>query len=82
MKTWLIVPQNRTAELDEINSRFTDRMCTTHETNDGVLLSNSDKLGDIYWSGYHAFLSSLAPFEGDPVWPVQETQIATEDEPS
>jgi hypothetical protein len=75
MKTWLIVPQNRTAELDEINSRFTDRLCTTHETADGTLLTNADKLGDVYWSGYHTFLSSLTLFEGDPVWPTPPVEV-------
>jgi hypothetical protein len=79
---WLILPIERQAELDAINAQFKDRVCTSVATSDGVLLTNSDKLQDEYWSAYHSFLSSLDPFEGDPVWPVQQPKIITENEPS
>jgi len=67
--SYLILPKERQGELDEINAQFIDRVCTATETEDGILLTNSDKLQDNYWSAYHAFLSSLTPFEGEPIWP-------------
>ena len=67
--SWLILPSDRQAELDEINAQFKDRKCTAITTEDGTLLTNSDKLQDEYWSAYHAFLLSLTPFQGDPIWP-------------
>ena len=69
---WLILPPSRQAELDGINAQFTDRCCTATPTVDGILLTGGDKLEDNYWSAYHDFLSSLTPFEGDPVWPTPE----------
>lgn len=66
---WLIVPNNKLAELDAINDQFTDRKCTTVETIDGVILTLSDKLSDEYWTDYHVFLSSLSEFVGTPNFP-------------
>jgi hypothetical protein len=67
--SWLIVTAKNKVELDAINARFSDRVCTSVATEDGTLLTNSDKLQDSYWSAYHAFLSSLTPFDGEPIWP-------------
>jgi hypothetical protein len=76
---WLIVTPEKQAELDAINAWFTDKQCTSVANEDGILLTNSDKLEDAYWSAYHAFLSSLTPFEGEPIWPkpptINEEQI-------
>ena len=69
MTTWLIIPTNRINELDEINAQFNDKLCSYLETNDGVLLTNADKLNDPYWSEYQEFLCSLTQFEGQPIWP-------------
>jgi hypothetical protein len=66
---WLIVTPEKQVELDAINAGFTDRQCTSVSTNDGVKLTNSDKLKDDYWLAYRALLSSLTPFDGNPVWP-------------
>ena len=73
---WLIVTPEKLVELQEINLRFSDRKCSTVSTNEGVLVTNPDKLQDNYWSEYHDFLSSLTPFEGQPIWPtpVEETE--------
>jgi hypothetical protein len=75
VKTWLIIPTDRISELDEINAKFNDKLCSYLETNDGVLLTNSDKLNDPYWSEYHSFLSSLTPFEGQPIWPTPTEEL-------
>lgn len=75
MKTWLTIPPDRINELDEINARFFDRRCTSVITNDGVSLTNSDKLQDPYWEAYHAFLSTLTPFEGEPIWPTLTEEL-------
>jgi hypothetical protein len=66
---WLIVTPENQVELDAINARFIDKQCTSVPTKDGTLLTNSDKLQDPYWSAYYAFLSSLTPFDGEPIWP-------------
>jgi hypothetical protein len=83
MSLFLIVPKERVSEMDELNAIFTDRFCTTTETTDGVLLTNSDKLDYPYWSAYHAFLSSLKQFNGQPIWAkhpveVEETEFEYE----
>jgi hypothetical protein len=65
---WLIVTSEKQVELDAINAEFTDRQCTSVANEDGIFLTNSDKLEDEYWSAYHAFLSSLTPLEGEPIW--------------
>lgn len=75
MTTWLVIPTDRISELDEINAKSNDRLCSHYETIDGVLLTNSDKLNDPYWSEYHDFLSSLTLFEGDPVWPSPPVEV-------
>jgi hypothetical protein len=69
MSLFLIVPKERVSEMDDINSGFSDRVSTTTETIDGVLLTNADKLEDTYWKAYHDFLSSLSAFTGQPIWP-------------
>jgi hypothetical protein len=68
MTTWLIIPSDRIKELEEINAKFDDRFCSHFETIDGVLTTEADKLNDPYWSAYQEFLSSLTPFEGQPIW--------------
>jgi len=79
--SWLILPSDRKAELDVINAQFKDRKCTSVPNEDGILLTNSDKLKDEYWSAYHAFLLTLAPFDGEPIWPkppiIAEEQVET-----
>lgn len=72
---WLIVTPENQIELDAINARFVDRQCTSVATNDGVSLTNSDKLQDNYWEAYHAFLSTLTPFEGQPIWPTPPVEV-------
>jgi hypothetical protein len=72
---WLIVTSEKQAELDAINAWFVDRQCTSVANEDGIFLTNSDKLEDEYWSAYHAFLSSLTPFEGTPVWPAPPVEV-------
>jgi hypothetical protein len=66
---WLIVTSEKQVELDAINAGLVDRKCTSVPTKDGILLTNSDKLQDQYWSAYHAFLLTLMPLEGEPIWP-------------
>jgi hypothetical protein len=75
MTTWLKIPKDRINELDEINARFNNKLCSYIETIDGLFLTNADKLQDLYWSAYHAFLSSLTPFEGTPVWPTPPVEV-------
>lgn len=75
MTTWLVIPTDRISELEEINNRFNDRLCSHYETIDGVLLTNSDKLNDPYWSEYQDFLSFLTLFEGTPVWPTPPAKV-------
>jgi hypothetical protein len=78
---FLIIPSDRISELDEINARYSDRVCITKTTIDGVILTNADKLAfpdDKFWSPYIPFLSSLSPYKGEPTW-IPDT---TEDEPS
>jgi hypothetical protein len=78
---WLIITPEKQVELDAINAGFTDRQCTSVANEDGILLTNSDKLEDEYWSAYHAFLFSLTQFEGEPIWPnpptIAEEQVET-----
>jgi hypothetical protein len=71
---WLIIPENKIAELDALNAQHTDRQCTFIETTSSVRLTSADKLSDPYWSDYHAFLNSLERFDGTPVWPVIEEE--------
>jgi hypothetical protein len=75
MSLFLIVPKERVSEMNDLNSVFSDRICTATETTDGVLLTNADKLQDPYWEAYHAFLSSLTPFEGQPIWAKPLAQV-------
>jgi hypothetical protein len=72
---WLIVTFEKQSELDAINAGSVDKQCTSFPTEDGILLTNSDKLQDPYWSAYHAFLSSLTPFEGQPIWPSPPVEV-------
>jgi hypothetical protein len=72
---WLIVTPEKLVELQEINLRFSDRKCTPAKTNEGVLVTNADKLQDSYWESYHQFLSSLTPFKGTPVWPATSVEV-------
>jgi len=69
MTQFLIIPADRVSELDAINAAHNDRQCTFKETTGGVRLTSADKMNDVYWADYHAFLNSLEPFEGDPEWP-------------
>jgi len=78
---FLIVPTDRISELDEINARYSDRVCTTNTTIGGIILTNADKLDfpdDKFWSPYILFLSSLSPYEGEPTL----TPDPNENEPS
>jgi hypothetical protein len=75
MTTWLVIPTERISELDEINAKFDDKLCSHCETNDEVLLTKADKLNDPYWEAYQTFLSSLTPFEGVPVWPSPPVEV-------
>lgn len=72
---WLIVTPENQIELDAINARFVDRQCISVATNNGVSLTNYDKLQDIYWEAYHALLSTLTPFEGQPIWPTPTEEL-------
>jgi hypothetical protein len=72
---WLIVTEENQLELDTINAGFVDRKCTSLANEDGILLTNSEKLEDEYWSAYHAFLSSLTKFEGEPIWPTPPEEL-------
>jgi hypothetical protein len=72
---WLIVTEENQLELDAINAGFVDRKCTSLENEDGILLTNSDKLKDDYWTAYHAFLACLTPFKGTPVWPTPHVEV-------
>jgi hypothetical protein len=77
MTTWLVIPKDRISELEKINTKFNDKFCSYIETIDGKFLTNSDKLEDEYWSTYHAFLSSLTPFVGQPIWPNPPVEAET-----
>ena len=66
---WLIFPPQRQAELDAINAQFNDRACSPVITADGLLLIGADLLADGYWAAYHELLASLAPLDGEPVFP-------------
>jgi len=74
---WLIVTSEKQVELDAINAGLVDRQCTSVSTKDGILLTNSDKLQDPYWLAYHAFLLTLTPFEGEPIWPTHPVEVET-----
>jgi hypothetical protein len=64
--TWLIVPENKLAELAAINAQFTDRQCTPVVLADNTLVTSADKLADEYWAAWHEFLNGLAQFIGEP----------------
>jgi hypothetical protein len=76
MNDWLIIPEEKLPDLEAINANYTDRKCTAMPDENGVLLTRADKLADPYWSSFHVFLSSLAPFQGAPVWPITEEHDA------
>ena len=67
--SWLIVTPEQNVELDAINATQSGKTCTALTTVDGVQVTNADKIGDAYWSAYQDFLSTLSPFDGEPVWP-------------
>ena len=75
MTTWLVIPTERISELDEINAKFNNKLCSHCENIDGVLLTKADKLNDPYWEEYQEFLCSLTPFEGVPVWPSPPVEV-------
>lgn len=66
--TWLIVPEDKLDELNDLNSGYIDRKCVPVQTIDGVYITSSDKLADDYWQAYHEWLESLEPFVGVPVF--------------
>lgn len=72
--SWLILPEEKLADLEALNAAHTDRKCAPIATADNTLLTGADKLYDPYWSGYHEFLNPLEPFEGEPVWLIAEDE--------
>jgi hypothetical protein len=72
---WLIVPEDKLAELQAINEVHEDRKCEPMQTTTGVWVTGADKLGDSYWVDWHDFLSSLTEFEGVPEFPRPEEEL-------
>jgi hypothetical protein len=72
---WLTISIDQKAELDSINAAHPTQKCEPVETVDGILVTSSDKLTDAYWADWHNWLKSLIPFNGTPVWPVEEEGI-------
>lgn len=67
---WLIVPQNKIAEMAALNTAT--QALAVSETEQGILLIGADKLADAMWSNWHPFLLSLEVFSGEPVWKTSE----------
>jgi hypothetical protein len=79
---WLILQPTDLSVLEEINATFSDRKIVPSITKAEESLLPDNFLEDPYWSAYHTFLVSLTKFEGNPVWPLKNHQITSEDEPS
>jgi hypothetical protein len=73
---WLIITPEQKAELDVINDAHSFQKCSPIKTEDGLLLTTTDKINSEYWSDWHNWLSSLTPFEGQPMWanPIVEAE--------
>ena len=63
---WIIVPKSRITEMESLNTER--QACRAAETQDGIFLTGSGKIGDPLWSRWQEFLLSLEQFQGDPVW--------------
>jgi len=76
--SWLIVTPEQNTELNAINATQSGKDCTALATVDGVLVTNADKIGDVYWSAYQDFLATLSPFDGEPIWPASQNNNTDE----
>jgi hypothetical protein len=66
---WLILQPSDLSVLEDINATFADRKIVPSITQSGESLLPDHFLADPYWSAYHAFLLTLTPFQGQPIWP-------------
>jgi len=71
---WLIVTTDKKVELDAINEAHPFQKCVPVETLDEVLVTTTNKLDSGYWADWHEWLKSLTPFEGTPVFKLNEDE--------
>lgn len=65
---WLIVTSEQQTALDSINEAHPFQKCISVATVDGTLVTPADKIGVEYWSAWQDWLTSLTPFNGNPIW--------------